>query len=84
VTRCLRLSFSWPVAAAIEALEHAIHHHVGQRLWGWAANVGIPVEAEDRPVVQLGAAVIGQELPQGAPAAGLRVCGEVPKIQEFQ
>lgn len=33
MTGSLRLGVSCAGAEAVEALEHAIHHHVGQRLW---------------------------------------------------
>lgn len=42
-------------AEAIKTLEHAVHHHFWERFWGRGANVGIHTEANDRPVVQLGA-----------------------------
>lgn len=71
-------------AEAIKTLEHAVHHHFWERFWGRGANVGIHTEANDRPVVQLGAGVTRQEFPQGAPAAGLGVCREMSKSQEFQ
>lgn len=53
-------------AEAIKTLEHAVHHHFWERFWGRGANVGIHTEANDRPVVQLGAGVTRQEFPQGA------------------
>lgn len=53
MTGSLGLGFSCAGAEAIEALEHTVHHHVGQRLWGWDANIRIHAEADNRPVVQL-------------------------------
>lgn len=38
VTRNLWLGSSWASAKAVEALEHTIHHHIGQGLCGQKEN----------------------------------------------
>lgn len=53
MTGILWLGFSCAGAEAVEALEHAIHHHVRQRPWGGDANVRVHAEADDWPVAQL-------------------------------